>query len=75
MTSGVSPLRTSGGGTFEATVSAGLVLAGGTAAPVIAGVLLYRIISAWGLVPLGWALWLTLPNAPHGTWAGTAALP
>jgi hypothetical protein len=28
-------------------------------------VLLYRIISAWGLVPLGWGLWRTMPNA-HG---------
>jgi hypothetical protein len=31
-------------------------------ASVIAGVLLNRIISAWGLVPLGRGLWLTLLN-------------
>jgi uncharacterized membrane protein YbhN (UPF0104 family) len=51
---------------MEATMSAGLVVAGGTAVAVIAGVLLYRMISAWALVPLGWGLWLTLPNAHHG---------
>ena len=31
---------------------------------VISAVLLYRVIGAWGLVPLGWGLWLTIPNAP-----------
>jgi len=25
-------------------------------------VLLYRIVSAWALVPLGWGLWRTMPN-------------
>jgi hypothetical protein len=43
--------------------SAGLIVGGGTAAAVIAAVLLYRIISAWALVPLGWGLWRTMPNA------------
>ena len=32
-------------------------------AAVIAAVLLYRIVSAWALVPLGWGLWRTMPNA------------
>jgi uncharacterized membrane protein YbhN (UPF0104 family) len=59
------PILPGGGGTIEATMSAGLVLAGGAAAAVFAAVLLYRIISAWGLVPLGWGLWRTMPNA-HG---------
>jgi uncharacterized membrane protein YbhN (UPF0104 family) len=57
------PILPGGGGTIEATMSAGLVLAGGTGAAVIAAVLLYRIVSAWGLVPLGWGLWRTMPNA------------
>ena len=52
----------SGGGTIEATMSAGLTFAGGTGAAVIAAVLLYRIVSAWALVPLGWGLWRTMPN-------------
>jgi uncharacterized membrane protein YbhN (UPF0104 family) len=57
------PILPGGGGTIEATMSAGLVLAGGTGAAVIAAVLLYRIVSAWALVPLGWGLWRTMPNA------------
>ncbi len=64
------PILPGGGGTIEATMSAGLVVAGGTAAAVIAAVLLYRIVSAWALVPLGWGLWRTLPNAHPGARAG-----
>jgi hypothetical protein len=47
------PILPGGGGTIEATMSAGLILAGGKGAAVIAAVLLYRIVSAWALVPLG----------------------
>jgi uncharacterized membrane protein YbhN (UPF0104 family) len=57
------PILPGGGGTVEATLSAGLTVAGGTGAAVIAAVVLYRIVSAWGLVPLGWGLWRTMPNA------------
>jgi putative heme transporter len=59
----VIPILPGGGGTIEATMSAGLILAGGTGAAVIAAVLLYRIVSAWALVPLGWGLWRATPNA------------
>ena len=59
----VIPILPGGGGAVEATMSAGLVLAGGTGAVVIAAVVLYRIVSAWALVPLGWGLWRTMPNA------------
>jgi uncharacterized protein (TIRG00374 family) len=59
----VIPILPGGGGAIEATMSAGLVVAGGTGAAVIAAVLLYRIVSAWALVPLGWGLWRTMPNA------------
>ena len=68
------PILPGGGGTIEATMSAGLVLAGGTGAAVIAAVLLYRIVSAWALVPLGWGLWRTMPNA-HGAQLEPAAVP
>jgi uncharacterized membrane protein YbhN (UPF0104 family) len=57
------PILPGGGGTIEATMAAGLVLAGGAGTAVIAAVILYRSVSAWGLVPLGWALWRTMPNA------------
>jgi uncharacterized membrane protein YbhN (UPF0104 family) len=68
------PILPGGGGTIEATMSAGLVLAGGAGAAVIAAVLLYRIVSAWGLVPLGWGLWRTMPNA-HPASLEPAAIP
>ena len=45
------PILPGGGGTIEATMSAGLLVAGGTGAAVIAAVLLYRIISAWAPCP------------------------
>lgn len=57
------PILPGGGGTIEATMAAGLILAGDTGAAAIAAVILYRIVSAWGLVPLGWGLWRTMPNA------------
>jgi uncharacterized membrane protein YbhN (UPF0104 family) len=68
------PILPGGGGTIEATMSAGLVLAGGTGAAVIAAVLLYRIVSAWALVPLGWGLWRAMPNA-HSAQLEPAAVP
>src|SRR5262245_16804680 len=40
------PILPGGGGTIEATMAAGLMLAGGRGAAVIAAVLLYRIVSA-----------------------------
>ena len=57
------PILPGGGGTIEATMSAGLILAGGASAAVIAAVLLYRIVAAWAFVPLGWGLWRTMPSA------------
>ena len=68
------PILPGGGGTIEATMSAGLVLAGGTGAAVIAAVLLYRIVSAWGLVPLGWGLWRAMPSS-HVAQLEPAAVP
>jgi hypothetical protein len=59
------PILPGGGGSVEATTAAGLVVAGGATTAVVSAVLLYRVIGAWGLVPLGWALWLTIPNAPR----------
>jgi hypothetical protein len=48
------PLLPGGGGTVEASLSLGIAAFGHTTGSVIAGVLLYRLISTWGLVPLGW---------------------
>jgi uncharacterized membrane protein YbhN (UPF0104 family) len=72
------PILPGGGGSIEATMSAGLVFAGGAGTAVVAAVLLYRIVSAWALVPLGWGLWRTMPNAhralePPAVPAGSAS--
>lgn len=48
------PLLPGGGGTVEASFALGFAAFGHTTGSVIAGVLLYRLISTWGLVPLGW---------------------
>ena len=51
------PLLPGGGGAVEASLALGLVAYGGTSGSIVAGVLLFRLISAWGLVPIGWAVW------------------
>lgn len=51
------PLLPGGGGTVEASLALGLAAYGGTSGGIVAGVILFRLVSAWGLVPLGWALW------------------
>ena len=48
------PLLPGGAGTVEASLAVGFAAFGHTAGPLVAGVLLYRVISQWGLVPLGW---------------------
>jgi putative heme transporter len=48
------PLLPGGAGTVEASLAVGFTTYGETAGPVVAGVLLYRLISQWGIVPLGW---------------------
>jgi len=52
---------------FHVALVAGtvLIVAGGATTAVVTAVLLYRVIGAWGLVPLGWALWLRIPNGPR----------
>lgn len=47
------PLLPGGGGTVEVTLSLGFAAFGHTSGAVIAGVLLYRLISCWGLIPVG----------------------
>jgi len=48
------PLLPGGGGTVEVSLSLGFAAFGRTSGAVIAGVLLFRVISCWGLVPIGW---------------------
>jgi uncharacterized membrane protein YbhN (UPF0104 family) len=50
------PVLPGGGGTVEAALAVGFAAFGHTAGPLVAGILLFRLISCWGLVPLGWAV-------------------
>ena len=43
-----------GGGTVELTLTAGFAACGQHHGTVLAGALLYRFLSCWGLIPLGW---------------------
>ena len=57
------PLLPGGGGTVEASLLLGFAAFPHTAGSVLAGVLLYRLICCWGLVPVGW-LAVLLENHP-----------
>jgi putative heme transporter len=48
------PLLPGGGGTVEVTLSLGFAAFGHTSSAVVAGVVLFRLISCWGLIPVGW---------------------
>jgi uncharacterized protein (TIRG00374 family) len=48
------PLLPGGGGTVEVTLGLGFAAFGHTSGSVVAGILLFRLISCWGLVPTGW---------------------
>jgi putative heme transporter len=48
-----------GGGTVELSLVAGFTAFGHHAGTLLAGVLLYRIISCWGLIPVGWSVVLS----------------
>jgi uncharacterized membrane protein YbhN (UPF0104 family) len=49
------PLLPGGGGTVEVTLSLGFAAFGHSSSAVVAGVLLFRLISCWGLIPIGLA--------------------
>jgi uncharacterized membrane protein YbhN (UPF0104 family) len=69
------PLLPGGGGTVEASLSLGLIAAGGATGRIVAGVILYRLISAWGIVPLGWGIWALARRSGPRTVLSAAALP
>ena len=61
------PLLPGGGGTVEVSLALGFAAFGHTSGSVIAGVLLFRLISCWGLVPVGW-LTIALEWRPIPVW-------
>jgi hypothetical protein len=54
------PLLPSGLGLVEGGLVLGLVAYGGSGSGVVAAVLLYRAISLWALLPIGWGAWFAL---------------
>ena len=54
------PITPGGLGAVEGSLTVALVFYGGGRVSTVAAVLLYRIISFWALLPLGWASWAVL---------------
>ena len=57
------PITPGGLGVVEASLAALLVAYGTPSTSALAVVLLYRIVSFWGLVPIGWSVWFGLEFA------------
>lgn len=60
------PITPGGLGVVEASMAALLVAYGTPSTTALAVVLLYRIVSFWGLVPIGWSVWFGLEIANRG---------
>jgi uncharacterized protein (TIRG00374 family) len=52
------PITPGGLGVVEGSLTVGLVAYGGSTEGMVAAVVLYRIVSFWAALPLGWAVWL-----------------
>lgn len=48
------PLLPGGGGTVEVSLALGFAAFSDNTTNIVAGVLLFRIINCWGLIPVGW---------------------
>ena len=68
------PVTPGGLGVVEGSLTVALVAFGGSTAQTVAGVLLYRIISFWVVVPVGWCAWLGLEVAARRAVAPAAGL-
>jgi hypothetical protein len=58
------PLLPGSIGVAEGSLALALVAAGIRPADAVAGVLTYRLITFWVLLPVGWALWARLRRVP-----------
>jgi hypothetical protein len=67
------PITPGGLGVVEGSLSIALVLYGGAQASTVAAVLLYRIMSFWAVLPLGWGSWAGLRWVSHRTTPSPAA--
>ena len=57
---GTLPLTIGGIGLVEGSLAVGLVAFGGRRGATVAAVVLYRLLSFWLLLPIGWALWAVI---------------
>lgn len=60
------PITPGGLGVVEGSLALLLIAYGVPATGALAGVLLYRIVSFWVLVPIGWVIWFVLEIAIRG---------
>lgn len=67
------PITPGGLGAVEGSITVALVTFGGGAEATVAAVLLYRLVSFWMMLPLGWGAWSILAVA--GRLRRTAAKP
>lgn len=59
----ILPITPGGLGAVEGSITIALVTFGGGADSTVAAVLLYRLVSFWMMLPVGWASWGTLALA------------
>ncbi len=64
------PLTPGGLGVVEGSVTVALVAFGGAPAAMLAAVLLYRVVSFWVWIPIGWAVYFVYgrKNFGHDSW-------
>jgi uncharacterized membrane protein YbhN (UPF0104 family) len=60
------PITPGGLGLVEGSLAALLVAYGVGAEPAVATVIVYRLISFWGFIPVGWAAWIGIDFSQHG---------
>ena len=57
------PITPGGLGVVEGSITVALVAFGGSELSTVAAVLVYRIVSFWGFLPVGWLSWAALAFA------------
>jgi uncharacterized protein (TIRG00374 family) len=68
------PITPGGLGVVEGSITVALVTFGGGQASTVAAVLIYRLISFWLLLPVGWGSWLALVIAGRNQDRAAAAV-
>ncbi len=75
----ILPITPGGLGAVEGSLTVALVTFGGGAESTVAAVLLYRLVSFWMMLPIGWVSWaalaLTGRRAPSAPGPGSRAVP